>query len=1576
MKKNLIALVLLLASVAFAADNSQKITASAPLSLASGNLSIPAGSAFTNGYISSGDWTTFNSKASPGAYITSLTNDVTATGPGAAAATVVSVGTSSAANVHAAEVLANAATSANTANQIVKRGASGQVAVGALTATTQTFTGAGTITGSADAVQLKIKGNATQTNDVFDVQTFAASPLFSVDNNGNIVAIGTASASNLSGSNTGDVTLGAFGSTPDNKGATLTGQALVLQPADPTHPGSVTAGSQTFGGAKTFNGTLTAATTVQTNIQDPGTVVSVDVSNRRLKDSTAVNAMDYQSRTANDTAGVAVLAWGGAQTAAVTGNADKVQLQVKGFSTQTNNLFSVLKSDNTSLFSVNNSGNVAAAGNVAATGTLTGSNLSGTNTGDVTLGTANGLGLAGQVLSLQLSSGSQTGALSSADWTTFNSKQAAGAYITALTSDVSASGPGSAAATVNSVGGSSAANVHSAELAANAATALNTASTIVKRDGSGNFAAGDVTGNSFRAAGATSFVSAAPTTSGTDAFRAVNNSGSPGNVSVALMDSTQTNAFRSKADFSTSPFQDGFFYNATNMGQYDANGKWIIGASGGVQAHQLNGSLVSTGTVTAPAFVSSAANPASAGVLRNQNGGLVSWRNGANSADLSVQVDSGNAFLFDTGLSAVRIGTATAITANDQFDNLQTVTTDATSTAGRSRTTVNTNTGLTGIFAGFRAEAERVVSNDTTDTGVTAAFGVNYLINVPAGKTYTNTSADGVSGIRVNAINNESTGAIAIGSYSAIKVLGDSVVTSGRKRSFATGGMSGGALGNAEFADNTTFSGDWFINQTSARPTLLSGVVSLTDTTNANSTTTGSLTTLGGISSAKRIWSATALRAEGSISGDQVRVDVANDSNTASSDAAVNITTAGASAGNPLIRTQVTGGTVWSFGLNQADSSAFEIAPTSGLASNVFKASTSGSITLGASGGSASHVVNGNRLDLTGTNAGAVFEQINNLSTNAAADSAMVLAVASTAAGDPYVQFQVPSNIWSVGVDNSDSKKFKVNYSPTPSGGTTFLTVTTAGAFTIGDAAGASTQTILGPLTVSPGTTPGLAVNSTWNAAIGKSANPTADTVLTISGNALTPISGGNEIGVYLSPTSTTANTGDFTSLAVNGNSPNSVFTTTRYIGELISALNKGASNTVNRAASLWAFQQTAGALGNATITDALGSVNGNFFIFSTDTNPSQFSGPLREANGTVAAPSFAFTGSTGSGMYFSGGAVRFAYNGSQIFNISPNNVDMSQSGVVVNIDSGSAGTPSVSFGGHTTTGISRGGGSGEGVLISAAGLATATFSDQSETFAQQIRSIDGTAAAPGYGFSGGTQNTGMYRIGAGDLGFSTVSTKRLELDNVGNVIIGSGTTTTSKTADFVYFPTTAGTPTGVPSNTYSGSIPMVLDSTNNILYAYVSGAWTSPTRATGVTNGTDAPAGVVGEYLESLVAAGTTYPTASATWGDATSKSLTAGNYDITACLDIARNGSNVTAQAIGISTTTGNSATGLVVGQNENRFTTITLSTAGDALTLCTPVYHQTFNATTTYYLKANMTYAGAAPTYGARLSARRMY
>lgn len=67
-------------------------------------------------------------------------------------------------------------------------------------------------------------------------------------------------------------------------------------------------------------------------------------------------------------------------------------------------------------------------------------NTSGTNTGDETQSTIK--------TKLGAASTSADGYLSSTDWNTFNGKQASGNYVTALTGDVTATGPGSAAATI------------------------------------------------------------------------------------------------------------------------------------------------------------------------------------------------------------------------------------------------------------------------------------------------------------------------------------------------------------------------------------------------------------------------------------------------------------------------------------------------------------------------------------------------------------------------------------------------------------------------------------------------------------------------------------------------------------------------------------------------------------------------------------------------------------------------------------------------------------------------------------------------------------------------------------------------------------------------------------------------------------------------------------------------------------------------------------------------------------------------------------------------------------------------
>ena len=67
------------------------VTASSPLASSGGqtpNITIQQASGSQNGYLSSTDWTTFNNKQAAGNYITSLTGEATATGPGAASVTL------------------------------------------------------------------------------------------------------------------------------------------------------------------------------------------------------------------------------------------------------------------------------------------------------------------------------------------------------------------------------------------------------------------------------------------------------------------------------------------------------------------------------------------------------------------------------------------------------------------------------------------------------------------------------------------------------------------------------------------------------------------------------------------------------------------------------------------------------------------------------------------------------------------------------------------------------------------------------------------------------------------------------------------------------------------------------------------------------------------------------------------------------------------------------------------------------------------------------------------------------------------------------------------------------------------------------------------------------------------------------------------------------------------------------------------------------------------------------------------------------------------------------------------------
>lgn len=113
---------------------------------------------------------------------------------------------------------------------------------------------------------------------------------------------------------------------------------------------------------------------------------------------------------------------------------------------------SVANSTTTPAITLSTTVNGLLQGNGTAISAATTGNLTEATSAVLTItgGTGAVLG-SGLTIQVKQASGAQSGYLSSTDWTTFNGKQAAGNYITALTGDATASGPGSVALTLATV---------------------------------------------------------------------------------------------------------------------------------------------------------------------------------------------------------------------------------------------------------------------------------------------------------------------------------------------------------------------------------------------------------------------------------------------------------------------------------------------------------------------------------------------------------------------------------------------------------------------------------------------------------------------------------------------------------------------------------------------------------------------------------------------------------------------------------------------------------------------------------------------------------------------------------------------------------------------------------------------------------------------------------------------------------------------------------------------------------------------------------------------------------------------
>ncbi|MES2181064.1 MAG: hypothetical protein V4493_03075, partial [Pseudomonadota bacterium] len=97
------------------------------------------------------------------------------------------------------------------------------------------------------------QSGVTSLNSLTGAITLAAGTGISITPSGQTLTIASTSS--------GDVTIGAFGSTPNANGLSLSGQILSMQPADGTHPGGLSISAQTIAGSKTLADQLLITTT-------------------------------------------------------------------------------------------------------------------------------------------------------------------------------------------------------------------------------------------------------------------------------------------------------------------------------------------------------------------------------------------------------------------------------------------------------------------------------------------------------------------------------------------------------------------------------------------------------------------------------------------------------------------------------------------------------------------------------------------------------------------------------------------------------------------------------------------------------------------------------------------------------------------------------------------------------------------------------------------------------------------------------------------------------------------------------------------------------------------------------------------------------------------------------------------------------------------------------------------------------------------------------------------------------------------------------------------------------------------
>jgi hypothetical protein len=122
----------------------------------------------------------------------------------------------------------------------------------------------------------------------------------------------------------------------------------------------------------------------------------------------------------------------------------------------------------------------------------------------------------------------------------------------------------------------------------------------------------------------------------------------------------------------------------------------------------------------------------------------------------------------------------------------------------------------------------------------------------------------------------------------------------------------------------------------------------------------------------------------------------------------------------------------------------------------------------------------------------------------------------------------------------------------------------------------------------------------------------------------------------------------------------------------------------------------------------------------------------------------------------------------------------------------------------------------------------------QSGTTAQEFR-VYGTTTGPKYVALYHNATDAVLEAQSGDLILRAASsnywrvaasTGRLQTGANFGFAHGTSALATNATEGFFHLQSCAGTPNGTPASIPTGQVPLIIDSTNRLLYAYLGGAW------------------------------------------------------------------------------------------------------------------------------------------------------